>query len=268
MPNAEDYDRRYGSGWDEISKLAKELQRNHCAGCGEKFESNELQLHHLVYSANGELLRDRVIPGLHAVAVHGNAKEPGTCHYRLHQKDFYRYDDTDPIGGNHNTEEVIDRMHQNWASLTGINPRQDPRVLLQEISQKAPKNQNAVRIIQNAWIESGASNQIMPTGVIGLNQAVPTTPGQIGSAQPPDKYYNYQGQLINAPVAGDLSPIYEPSPEYQASLDGIRRSLFSGIDRPEQEQDIFQAIKEAAAPWFLIFLFFITLFLVILIGAV
>jgi hypothetical protein len=198
--NSDDFDSRYGPGWQRLSAQSFRLQAGRCAGCGKTFEKHEGQLHHFHYmDESGNPLRDEMLLGKDGVWLCGAKQDAGTCHWQVHQKAFWRVDPQDPVNGNHNTPEVIVQLQRNWRSLTGIDPRCDRPALEQAIALKLPQP-----------VGSDRRNSVV--------QAVPTTPESIGTAAVPDQWYEHDGKLINARVAGDLAPGYDPSDKFRARL--------------------------------------------------
>lgn len=215
MTGFSDNDPRYSEHHNKTAVKVKELQQQRCACCGKRFEWNELQAHHLMYADEYGSIKGREIPGVHLIAVCGSVLEPGTCHWQLHQKQFYITNQDKSL--NRNTDAAIKWLQNNYRAIVG--------------------------------------NQV-PAGVgVGAGMGY-------GYPQPiPDKYYEKDGMMVNAPIAGDLAPGTEPSPRYRRRLDEIadRWERQEGLSSKKDSISIEEILSKIAIPVgvFLIFVLFI-----------
>jgi hypothetical protein len=243
-----DYSVRYGAGFPKLASLSKQIQKCRCAGCGQQFPPDRLQLHHFVYvDDRGELLGDRFLPGLHGAALCGDKSEVNSCHWRVHRKDAWIFDKEDPLRGNRNTEEKIVQLQRNFAAISGVDPTASNYAeLLNDRFSAHP----GMAVVRDAI------------------QQIPTTPYQIGSQPAPEQYYrDDDGNLINAPIAGDIAPHYQPSDRYTERLDQIAERSFH-IKARRNVLATLDAIKAVLGEWALPLLGLATIALLILISVV
>jgi hypothetical protein len=240
-----EFDDRYGPNWQKLPPRAYKLQGGRCAACGKAFEQHEGQLHHFHYvDEMGSLLNDEMLPGKDGVWLCGAKQDVGTCHHRVHQKDLWRVDGTDPVRLNHNTPELVAQLQRNWRSLTGLDPRVDRPNLQQAIALKLPQSVEE-RMGRNAV------------------QAIPTTPESIGTAEAPEQWYEHDGKLINAPIAGDLSAGYTPSEAYRSRLEAIDELAAKRRFRQQENPlaGVWQGFQDLILPGLFLFTFFLVIWI-------
>lgn len=240
-----DYSVRYGKGFDKISSLSRKLQNYRCCGCGQVFEANELQFHHFCYADEADLLGDRIVPGIHGVSLHGSRQDVGSCHWRAHQKDAWIVDKADKVKGNRNTDAFIEACQKNFHVLTGIDPSWGSEAVREAIARRFPMHEG-VSAINSAWAE------------------LPTTPTQVGSTPPPESWTEHNGELINAPIRGDIAPNYEPSYQFKRDLS----EMFSRVEQHQEELSNVEAIARIIKRFYIPLLALATFILVLLIAGI
>jgi len=242
-----EFDDRYGPNWQKLPPRAYKLQGGRCAACGKAFEQHEGQLHHFHYvDEMGALLRDAFAIGKDGVWLCGAENQPGTCHHRVHRSDAWMVVPEDKVRLNHNKAEIVAQLQQNWRSLTGLDPRVDRPNLQQAISLKLPQS---------------VEERMGRTAV----QAIPTTPESIGTAEAPEQWYEHDGKLINAPIAGDLSAGYTPSEAYRLRLEAIDE--LASKRRFRQHENPLAGVWKGLADLTIPLLFLLAVFLTIWIAS-
>jgi hypothetical protein len=135
-----DWSVRYGPDWTAIGKRTKQLQSVRtedgefvrCAWCGNLFDWEETQAHHVRYAIEGswietgEALGDSAKPLEDVFAVCGRADKPGTCHHALHQDPMWIEDKNNRVLGDHNDPQVIFQLKQNTRQHVGTETTEEP----------------------------------------------------------------------------------------------------------------------------------------------